>query len=71
MLRSRNIECFIENGIHKPAAIGAYHVWNQSLRGVYQNTYYKFEGGGCVSDFLEHLKTMVFELYDNESEFKI
>ena len=62
-----DIECLIENKIHKPAAVGVYHVWHEALQSTYNNTYYLFEGENCIAEFLNHLEDVVQNLYDNQN----
>ena len=63
-----DIECYIDNKIHKPALIGAYHVWHNALQTKFENKYFLFEGDNCIINFLHHLENVAQNLYDNQCE---
>jgi len=61
-----DIECYIDNKVHKPAAVGVYHVWHNALQSKFDNEYYVFKGENCIMNFLNHLENVAQNLYDNQ-----
>ena len=53
-----DIECFIENGVHKPAAIACYEVWHYHFNNS-KNKMHVWEGKDCILDFLHFLEKAV------------
>ena len=66
-----DIECYIDDIIHKPAAISCYEVWHDHFRNR-QNKMHTWQGEDCISKFLEFLdKAAKFQQsYDSQLQRK-
>ena len=52
-----DIECYIDDGTHKPAAIACYEVWHKDLNR--QNKMHVWQGEDCILKFLNFLESAV------------
>ena len=52
-----DIECFIEEDSHKPAAIACYEVWHKDLKR--QNKMHVWQGDDCIIKFIKFLESAV------------
>ena len=52
-----DIECYIDDTEHKPAAIACYEVWHKDVNR--QNKMHVWQGDNCISDFLCFLEGAV------------
>lgn len=52
-----DIECFIDDDIHKPAAISCYEVWHDDIN--IKNKIHVWQGDECIAEFLKFLEKAV------------
>ena len=53
-----DIECYIDNDVHKPAAISCYEVWHEHFQQK-RNKLHTWSGDNCIQKFLQFLDSAV------------
>ena len=61
-----DIECYIDDGTHKPAAIACYEVWHKHLNR--QNKMHVWQGEDCILKFLHFLESAAKSQHDFDDE---
>ena len=64
-----DIECYIDNNEHKPAAISCYEVWHSHFQNK-MNKMYTWSGEDCIHKFLQFLEKAVKFQQKHETELQ-